>query len=64
MTKPCTCPEKLYGTTTDNIPSREWLLGWFNGYSCGKNQLGRFNTKKSSRESLYETYLKIKGNYK
>lgn len=48
-----------------NIPSREWLLGWLDGYawerSCIMDNYNPFTLKRRSRESLYKIYLKIKG---
>lgn len=51
-------------TRIDRIPSREWLLGWFEGYKIGmqKNVIYyALHTKEMSRQELYDIYLKIKG---
>lgn len=58
---------KLYCTTTEKMPTREWLLGFFKGYyyislQCGTIDGRKFRLRQSnrSRSELYKLYKKIK----
>lgn len=45
-------------TKKDKIPSREWLLGWFEGYYFMKPK--DFNyIKDESKDTLHEIYMTI-----
>jgi hypothetical protein len=44
-------------TTTEKIPSREWLMGWLQGYLHGvdiKDEISEY-----SRERLWELYKRF-----
>lgn len=54
--------KKLYCVSSEKIPSREWLLGWFECYKCfSVLEYRLLNYNRRSRESLWKIYLKIKG---
>lgn len=46
-------------TTTEKIPSREWLLGFFAGYYFNNPPMDYMSIKDESRQTLWEYYKQV-----